>query len=406
VASRILLISDASDDAVATALETPTHVVTRVADPEAAIAADGEHEVVVIDLGGDYRDVIETCRVIRDAAPLANVPILSLSRGDDIDERIGLLEAGVDDVMIRPFDPRELDARVEALVLRYQRSRGMGDNSSGAPVITVRDTNQQRLIVVFSPKGGVGTTTIAVNLAVALATRSPDRVAILDLDLQFGQVSTHLNIAPRLTIADMARDDVSLRDPGVFQTYLDRHSSGLAVLSAPPTPDGASLITESMVQRLLETAGRAFQSVVVDAGSIVDTRSEAVLAKATDIAIVVSPEFPALKAVHAMRELLDGSADPLAETSFILNQIFAREILRLRDIEEALGTKIAMTIPHDAFVFLKSVNEGVPVVIGAPRSAAAEQLNRLATRMSGIDLPEPAVAERRPKGLGALFGRG
>jgi pilus assembly protein CpaE len=160
-----------------------------------------------------------------------------------------------------------------------------------------------------------------------------------------------------------------------------------------------------MVQRLLETAGRAFQSVVVDAGSIVDARSEAVLAKATDIAIVVSPEFPALKSVHAMRELLDGSSDPLAETSFILNQIFAREILRLRDIEEALGTKIAMTIPHDAFVFLKGVNEGVPVVIGAPRSAAAEQLNRLATRMSGIDIPE-AAAERRPKGLGALFGRG
>src|SRR3989304_2804365 len=136
----------------------------------------------------------------------------------------------------------------------------MGDNSPGAPVITVRDTNQQRLIAVFSPKGGVGTTTIAVNLAVALATRAPDRVAIIDLDLQFGQVSTHLNIPPRLTIADMARDDVSLRAPGVFQPYLARHSSGLAVRSAPPTPDGASLITESMVQRLLETAGRAFQT--------------------------------------------------------------------------------------------------------------------------------------------------
>lgn len=405
MASRILLISDASDDAVATALETPTHVVTRVADPEAAIAAEGEHEVVVVDLGGDYHDVIEACRVLRDAPPLANVPILSLSRGDDIDERIGLLEAGVDDVMIRPFDPRELDARVEALVLRYQRSRGMGDNSSGAPVITVRDTNQQRLIAVFSPKGGVGTTTIAVNLAVALALRSPTRVVIIDLDLQFGQVSTHLNLPPRLSIADMARDDVALRDPGVFQTYLDHHGSGLAVLSAPLTPESASVVTASAVERLLETAGRAFQTVIVDAGSIVDSRSEAVLAKATDIVMVVTPEFPALKAVHAMREVLDASSDQIAETSFILNQIFAREILRLRDIEEALGTKIAMTIPHDAFVFLKSVNEGVPVVIGAPRSAAAEQLNRLATRMSGIDVPE-AVVERRPKGLGALFGRG
>jgi len=280
----------------------------------------------------------------------------------------------------------------------------MGDNSAGAPVITVRDTNQQRLIAVFSPKGGVGTTTIAVNLAVTLAARSPDRVVIIDLDLQFGQVSTHLNIPPRLSIADMARDDVSLRDPGVFQTYLDRHSSGLAVLSAPLTPEGASGVTEFVVARLLETAGRAFQTVVVDAGSIVDPRSEAVLAKATDIVVVVTPEFPALKAVHAMREVLDASSGQIAETSFILNQIFAREILRLRDIEEALGTKIAMTIPYDAFVFLKSVNEGVPLVIGAPRSAAAEQLSRLATRLSGIEID--VAAERRPRGLGALFGRG
>jgi Flp pilus assembly CpaE family ATPase len=95
----------------------------------------------------------------------------------------------------------------------------------------------------------------------------------------------------------------------------------------------------------------------------------------------------------------------MAETTFILNQIFAREILRSRDIEEALGTKIAMTIPYDAFVFLKSVNEGVPVVVGAPRSAAAEQLNRLASRISGIEVTD-AVTERRSKGLGALFGRG
>jgi pilus assembly protein CpaE len=405
VASRILLISDAVDDAVASALETPAHTVTRVPDPEAAIAAEGEHEVVVVDLGGDYRDVIGACRLVREDPGLTTVPILALSQGDDIDERIGLLEAGVDDVMVRPFDPRELDARVEALVLRYQRSKGLGDQSAGAPVITVRDTNQQRLIAVFSPKGGVGTTTIAVNLAVALATRSPGRVVIIDLDLQFGQVTTHLNMPPRLSIADMSRDDVSLRDPGVFQTYLDRHGSGLAVLSAPLTPEGASAVTESTVQRMLETAGRAFQTVVIDAGSIVDSRSEAVLAKATDIVIVVTPEFPALKSVHAMREILDASADQLAETSFILNQIFSREILRLRDIEEALGTKIAMTIPYDAFAFLKSVNEGVPVVIGAPRSAAAEQLNRLATRLSGIEIADPA-AERRPRGLGALFGRG
>jgi Flp pilus assembly CpaE family ATPase len=92
-------------------------------------------------------------------------------------------------------------------------------------------------------------------------------------------------------------------------------------------------VTGPIVERIVETAGRAFQFVVVDTGSEIDPRSEAVLNKATDIVIVVTPEFPALKAVHAMRELLDGGSERMAETTFILNQIFAREILRSRDIE-------------------------------------------------------------------------
>jgi pilus assembly protein CpaE len=403
--SRILLISDASDGSVATALATPTHLVTKVTDPDAAVAAEGEHEVVVIDLEGDYHLVVDAYRSLRDSSSLSAVPVLAFSQSDDIEERIGLLDAGVDDVMVRPFDPRELEARVEALVLRFQRSRGRGSDTGGAPVITVRDSHQQRLIAVFSPKGGVGTTTVAVNIAVSIAARTPDKVAILDLDLQFGQVATHLNIPPRMSIADISRDDVAMRDPGVFQTYLDRHSSSLAMLAAPASPESASAVTESTVQHVLEVAGRLYQTVVVDAGSSIDPVSEAVLTKATDIVIVVTPEFPALKAVHAMREVLNASGDQFAETSYVLNQIFAREILRLRDIEEALDSKIQLTIPYDAFVFLKSVNEGVPVVVGAPRSAAADQLNRLAARLSGAEAAAP-VAASRPKGLGGLFSRG
>jgi len=403
--STILLLTDASDGAVGAALETTSHVVSRVADRDAAATTESEPEVVVIDLGGDLDTVLQACRAVRRAPKLANVPILALGHGDDIDERIELLEAGVDDVMARPFDPRELEARIEALALRYQRSRGLADVSPTAPVITTRDANQQRLIAVFSPKGGVGATTVAVNVAVALAAQSPDRVALIDLDLQFGQVATHLNMPPRQSVADLARDDVGLRDPGVFQTFTDRHGSGVAVLAAPPSPEAAASISESAVQRLLDTAGRAFKTVVVDAGSVMDARSQAVMGRASDILIVVTPEFPALKAVHAMRELLESSANKLAETLVVLNQIFAREILRSRDIEEALGTKIALTIPYDAFAFLKSVNEGVPVVLGAPRSAAAAQFIRLATMISGIQGTGEAH-EPRPRGLGAIFGRG
>lgn len=403
--SRILLISDTTDDAVASALAGPNHVLTRVPDLDAVAVAGGESEVVVLDIEGATARLVEAYRTIRATESLAIVPILAVSRTDNVEERIDLLEAGVDDVIVRPFDPRELDARVEALVLRYQRSRGLSGGNGGSPVIRDRDPGQQRLVAMFSPKGGVGTTTVAVNVATALATRSPDRVSILDLDLQFGQVATHLNIAPRQTVADLARDDVALRDPSAFQSYLDRHGSSLAVLAAPLTPDGAGSITDATVLQILDSAMRAYTTVVVDAGSVLDPRSEAVLTRATDIVIVVTPEFPALKAVHALRELLNVGPDQVAETSFILNEIFAREILRPRDIEDALDAKIALTVPYDAFAFLKSVNEGVPVVLGAPRSAAAVQLSRLAARLAGVE-DVAATVDRRPKGLGALFGRG
>lgn len=402
--SRLLLISDSDDEAVATALTTPGHTLTRVEDSDAAAGAGGDPEVIVIDLEGLPERTVDACRVIRKTEALAQVPILALSRTDDVEERIGLLESGVDDVLARPFDPRELDARVEALALRYNRSRDLSGGSV-APVITLRDGAEHRVIVVFSPKGGVGTTTVAVNVAVGLARRSPDRVVIVDLDLQFGQVATHLNMPARLSIADLARDAVALSDPGTLRTYTDRHDSGLAVLAAPATPDGGSAITEPMVRQLLETVGRAYQYVVVDAGSGLDDRSEAALRHATDAVIVVTPDFPALKAVHALRELLTSSGVELSETSFVLNQIFSREILRLRDIEEALETKIALTIPYDGFAFLKSVNEGIPVVIGAPRTPAAEQFGRLVARLAGIEV-SGASPERRSKGLGGLFNRG
>jgi pilus assembly protein CpaE len=386
------------------ALETPGHTLTRVDDADAAAGAGGDPEVIVINLDGPPERTIDASRALRKVEALAQVPILALSRTDDVEERIGLLEAGVDDVLARPFDPRELDARVEALALRYHRSRDLsGDIVS--PVITSRGGAEQRVIVVFSPKGGVGTTTVAVNVAVGLARRSPDKVVIVDLDLQFGQVATHLNMPARLSIADVARDSVALSEPGTLRTYTDRHDSGLAVLAAPPTPDGGSAITEEMVRKLLGTVGRAYQYVVVDAGSGLDDRSEAALRAATDVVIVVTPEFPALKAVHALRELLASSGVELGDTSFVLNQIFSREILRSRDIEEALDAKIALTIPYDGFAFLKSVNEGIPVVIGAPRTAAAEQFSRLVARLVGIEV-SGASPERRSKGLGGLFNRG
>ena len=403
--SRILLVSDTRDSAVADALRAAGHETTVVGDVDAGIdstAGGAVFEVVVLDLVGTVRDLVDASHQVRTSEGLTGLPILCVSQTDDVEDRILLLEAGADDVIARPFDPRELDARAEALALRLHRSRDV-DHVAG-PGITIREGTQRRIIAVYSPKGGVGTTTVAVNVATWLAGELPNAVAILDLDFQFGQVATHLNIETRMTMAEVVRDDATLRDPGLFAGALDRHASGLMVLGAPITPRAVSSVSPEALDLLLTTANAAFQIVVVDAGSVLDPRTETVLHKATDVVIVVTPEFPALKAVHSLIDILGASGNELTETSYVVNEIFARELLRLSHIEEALGTKVALTIPYDAFAFLKSVNEGVPLVESSPRSAAAEQFRRLGARLAG--LPTQLVpTERKPKGLSGLFNR-
>jgi pilus assembly protein CpaE len=404
--SRILLISDTGDGAVADALRAAGHETVAAPDLATAVAAleavGDSVEVVVLDVTGPVRGVIELGRSVRGSSALTGLPILCISQTDNIEDRIALLEAGIDDVIARPYDPRELDARTEALALRLKRSRDLTPPPAAGEVI--RDRGQQRTIVVFSPKGGVGTTTVAVNVAAALAVQLGRGVALLDLDLQFGQVATHLNMTTRMTMTELARDEAALRDPGLLQAAFDRHSSGLMVLGAPASPPDASAVPEAAIVAAISTAAQAFQIVVIDAGSALDARAEAMLARATDIVIVVTPEFPALKAVHAFGEVLKTHGDSIAETSYVLNEIFSRELLRTRDIEGALGTRVAQTIPYDGFAFLRSVNEGVPIVLGTPRSMAAEQLRRLAGRLTGIEVSATS-GDRKSKGLAGLFGR-
>ncbi len=402
---HILLISDTGDGAVAAALTGAERDVTAASGVDAGVAAGAASspEVIVLDLTGEAATMVAASNVLRTVPALAGVPILCVTATDDIEDRIKLLEAGVDDVVARPFDARELDARIEAVALRLLRTRDLRPRDRADVVVGA--TNMRRTIVVFSPKGGVGTTTVAVNVATWLAAERPGTVMILDMDQQFGQVATHLNLTPRATVAEVLRDEAAMHDAAVLETSLERHGSGLKVLASASNPAAASDLTADAAVAIIDVAAAGHQYVVIDAGSTLDARTEAVIRRATDLCIVVTPEFPALKAVHALGEALLSALPDSIETTYVVNEIFARELLRPRDIEEALGAKIALTIPYDSFAFLKSVNEGIPVVEGSARSIAAGQLRVLGGRLAGITAGT-APAEKKPRGLGGLFGRG
>ncbi len=398
-ASTILLLETDPpvDTSFADILTQAGHALTRTANADEAIASAAEHQLLIIDVASGPRSAIEICAQIRSTPALSQVPVMCVSASDNVEERIRFLEAGADDVMARPFDARELEARAEALLLRFQRSREL------APVLAADGLavgRARRSVAVFSPKGGAGTTTIATNIAIAAAGTRPDRVVLIDLALQFGGVATHLNLRPRQTLADLVRDDSAIREPELLRGYAARHGSGLHVLAAPAAPEAAETISAAHVGRLLATALAAYELVVVDAGSALDERVLTVFEAADTIILPVYAEIAALKAMHALLEYLAETGSVGLKSIFVLNNPFAREILKLRDVESALGSKVAFELPYDPFLYLKAVNEGIPIVVGAARSAAAEQLVRLSARAFGEDGRVAPVSPVVKKSLG------
>ena len=399
-AARILLV-DADTDATSRILNILAGVgytVTTIADADDALTHVGEHQLVIVDVVEGKKSADAFTAEIRASPSMARIPVLCVSQTDEVEERIRLLEAGADDVVAKPVDARELEARIEALLLRFQRSRDVTPKTPGDGVVM---TAPRRIVTVFSPKGGVGTTMIATNIALVAASKRPDRVVLLDLDLQFGGVAPQLDIEPKQTLADVARDATALKASELLRGYAVKHGTGLHVLCAPPTPELAELVTPDVVKNILATLVNGYDHVIVDAGSVLDERTMLALESADTVVIPVYPEIPALKSVHSLLDFLNEAGTLGSKTVFVLNNAFAREILKPRDIEHALGTKIAFDLPYDPFLYLKAVNEGVPIVLGAADSPAAAQLVKLADSVFGQDgftLP-PAEHERR-----RLFG--
>ncbi|HEX2221552.1 MAG TPA: hypothetical protein VHK06_03430 [Candidatus Limnocylindria bacterium] len=331
-------------------------------------------------------------------------PVLVVAPARDVEARIAFLEAGADDVIPAAFSPTEMEGRVMALLIRAGRVRP----DAG------REDAPAELVAFFSPKGGVGTTTLAINTAVLLAgggTPTPGRngsapeagsgrVLLVDLDLQFGQVATHLNLTPRFDIAGLATDDQALADPELARSYLTEHSSGLWVLAAPTTPDADARVTVDALQTIIDLFRVSFDHVVFDLGSRLDSRTLWVLEQANTYILTVFPEIAALRSVSLLLAYLHDTTPLQAEVHYVVNHIFPKELLKTRDVENLLRAKPAAEIPYTDVEMLRAVNEGVPLVISRPTSPAAAAMRQVARAVIGAR-SDAAPAEKRR----GFFGR-
>ncbi len=399
----LLLLCAERDDARAIAAPLTSLGVRVVATPYGPSAADLARDAEVVIL--DHTPGVESTAIITElkaTADVARVPVLAIARSDSVEERIELLEAGADDVMARPLDNQELAARVDGLLRRPKvalpapvADRSHADRGPGP-----------RLFGFFAAKGGVGTTTIAVNTAIRLADRGASPVALLDLDPWWGQVATQLDLAPRMSVADLGRDLNGIDDAEVVRTYALQHPSGVSVFTSPVRPDSSVPLTQDQIERVLDALRASYDFVIVDGGSTLDERAQVLLARADKVVVVVSPEIPAVRATRLLLDQMAEFEDVSERVVLTLNHIFAAGLVKAEDLRRSLQAPVHTEIPYDPVLYLKAVNEGIPVVISSPASAPATALRRLADRLRGEEPAQSALAGAPPPPERKAFLRG
>jgi pilus assembly protein CpaE len=234
-----------------------------------------------------------------------------------------------------------------------------------------------RIIMVYSPKGGTGVTTIAVNLAITL-NNEETRVVVVDGNLQFGDVAVFLNEQGKNTILDLAPRSEEL-DPEVVEGVMIKHaSSGLRILAAPSRPENADHVNSEQFAKLLKYLRQVYPYVVVDTSHMLNDITLAALDVCDVLVLVVTQDIPAVKNVRLFLDLMNTIGIPRERVCFIMNKYDKRISITPEKIGDNLKQPIVSVIPFDERIVIPSVNRGVPFMIDNKTQPIARTIFSLA----------------------------
>ena len=241
-----------------------------------------------------------------------------------------------------------------------------------------------KIISIFSTKGGVGKSTIATNIATAIAQKTEERVALVDFDLQFGDVSVMLNLYPERTVMELVKDIQSL-DKELLEDYMMLHDSGVRVLPAPSRPEYAEFVTGGNIQRILRTLKESYKYIVVDMAPAFDDVNLAALDLSDSIMLLTTLDLPTIKNVKSGLHVMKTLNYRDDKISLILNRYHRNFGINVSDLEKTTEKKISHIVPEDSRTIIDAVNKGKPFVLNNPGRSVTKSIYNIVDEIMGRD---------------------
>lgn len=313
-------------------------------DAGVSLASASGRCIVIIDVSDNLDRLVNDIKFLK--SKNKEVVIVALSNKASADVIIKTMRAGAKEFVSKPV------IKTEFLDVFNNLIKDM--NSAESPETC-------KIISTFSNKGGIGKTSIAVNLAVELAQMSKEKVALIDLNLQLGDVATFLDMTPPFAMDYIADNINNLDEEELLKTMTRYKNTTLYVIADPLNIDKSKDITAEQIKNILNALKKTFSYIVIDIGTNIDSKTIAALDNSDLILLIAIVNLPAIRSTQRCMELFDKLGYSSDKIKLVLNRYMENEDIKTSDIEEVVKQKVYWKIPNNYLTMMSAINKGVPV---------------------------------------------
>ena len=342
-------------------------------------------DLIILDLEDDPELGVKFAQFLADANPAHKIVAVGPHLSSDL--LLAAMRAGVADYLQKPVATGALHEALARISQTMGRATGKVKRSG-------------QIYSIFGPKGGSGATGVATNLAIVLHRLTGKKTLLVDLDLELGEVALLLGVQPKFNFVDMVQNFHRM-DAELLASYIEQHSSGVHLLSAPFHPERAELVTGEEIRRILHFLRQHYDYVVIDTPKSFSPATLAAFDQSDLVFLVTNVDLPSLRNIQRGLPMLKRVL-PAGENQIrlVVNRYTASNDIALDDVERALGLKVFATIANDYEAVMQSMNAGKSIVLNG-KSAYTRDLKALGGRVAGLK----DVAGKNGRSSGTLMSR-